>query len=188
VNGVAPEAVTADQRRAAKVVNFGVVYGMGAHALAGQLGVPHAQAQRFIDGYFAAYPGVKPWMERVLEEARQTGFVQTILGRKRWVPGLTDRNRTFRESSERMAANTPVQGSAADLIKKAMLAVDTWLSESGSRARLLLQVHDELVLEAPEEEAEAVAREVKVRMESAMELAVPLVAEVGVAKNWGDAH
>jgi len=188
VHGVAPEDVTADQRRFAKVVNFGVVYGMGAHALAGQLGIPNAQAKSFIEGYFDAYPRVKPWMEEVLEEARKTGFVKTILGRRRWVRGLNDRNRAFRESSERMAVNTPVQGSAADLVKLAMLRVDARIRESGSSARLLLQVHDELVLEVPEGEVEVVAAEVKRIMEGALSLDVPLVVEVGRARDWGSAH
>ncbi len=188
VNGIAPADVTADQRRAAKVINFGIVYGMSAHALAGQLGITHAEAQRFIDSYFAAYPEVQPWMQRVLEDARQSGFVQTIMGRRRQVVGLGDRNRNFRESAERMAVNTPVQGSAADLVKKAMLDVDAWIRESGCGAKMLLQVHDELILEAPASEAEAVATQVKKLMESAMTLEVPLLVEAGAARSWGEAH
>lgn len=188
IHGVPPEEVTADQRRFAKVVNFGVVYGMGAHALSGQLGVPHAQAKTFIEGYFAAYPRVQPWMDEVLELARTTGFVKTLSGRKRWIRGLNDRNRAFRESSERMAVNTPVQGSAADLVKRAMLSVDAWIRETGSPARQLLQVHDELVLEVPEELAQETAAKVRELMEGAMNLSVPLIVEVGIARDWGAAH
>jgi len=188
IHGVLPEEVTSDQRRFAKVVNFGVVYGMGPHALSGQLGIPNAQAKAFIEGYFEAYPRVKPWMEELLEEARRTEFVKTLLGRKRWVRGLNDRNRAFRESSERMAINTPVQGSAADLVKKAMLEVQAWIDASGSGAKLLLQVHDELVLEVPESEAAEVAAEVKRLMEGTMTLSVPLLVEVGQARDWGSAH
>jgi DNA polymerase-1 len=188
VHGVPPEEVSADQRRFAKVINFGVVYGMGAHALSGQLGISHAQAKTFIEGYFAAYPRVKPWMDEMLDEARKTGFVQTVLGRKRWVRGLNDKNRAFRESSERMAVNTPVQGSAADLVKLAMLAVDAWIFESGVSVRQLLQVHDELVMEVREDQAQECAVQVKRLMEGAMTLSVPLLVEVGIARDWGAAH
>lgn len=187
VHGVAPADVTADQRRAAKVVNFGVVYGMGPHALAQQTGLPYAEAKRFIEGYFAAYPRVKPYMEEVLEAARCDGYVSTLLGRKRWIREINDNNRVFRERAEREAVNTPVQGSAADLVKLAMLAVDASIRE-GLPARQLLQVHDELVLECPTESAQAVAAEVKRRMEGAMELSIPLVVETGIGPNWGAAH
>ncbi|HOX51112.1 MAG TPA: DNA polymerase I, partial [Fibrobacteria bacterium] len=187
VHGVAPSEVTPDQRRAAKVVNFGVVYGMGPHALAQQTGLPYAEAKRFIEGYFAAYPRVKPYMEEVLEAARREGFVTTLLGRKRWIREINDKNRVFRERAEREAVNTPVQGSAADLVKLAMLAVDAAIRE-GLPARQLLQVHDELILECPTESVLEVAAEVKRRMEGAMQLSVPLVAETGTGPTWGAAH
>ena len=188
VAGVDPSQVTSDMRRQAKVVNFGVVYGMGAHALSQQLGVPFAEAKRFIDGYFAAYPAVKPWMEKVVEEGREKGYVTTLLGRKRWIKELGDKNRAVRERAEREAANTPVQGSAADLVKKAMLVVDHEIREKGLPARMLLQVHDELVFEAAAERAEEAASRIRAIMESAMTLSVPLVAEAGVARSWGGAH
>lgn len=188
VAGVDPSQVTPDMRRQAKVVNFGVVYGMGAHALSQQLGVPHAEAKRFIDGYFEAYPAVKPWMEKVVEEGREKGYVSTLLGRKRWIRELGDKNRPVRERAEREAANTPVQGSAADLVKKAMLLVDREIRENGLPARMLLQVHDELVFEAAADRAQEAAARIKAVLESTLTLSVPLVAEAGVAVSWGKAH
>jgi DNA polymerase-1 len=188
VAGVAPESVTADQRRAAKVVNFGVVYGMGPHALAQQTGLSHAEAKKFIEGYFAAYPGVKPYMDSVLEDARRTGFVKTILGRKRWIREINDKNRAFRERAEREAVNTPIQGSAADLIKLAMLRVDEAIGSGKLAARMLLQVHDELVLECAPERSDEVRAMVRELMEGAMDLSVPLSVETGAGANWGGAH
>lgn len=188
VAGVEMSQVTSDMRRQAKVVNFGVVYGMGAHALSQQLGVPFADAKRFIDGYFAAYPAVKPWMEAVVEDGREKGFVSTIAGRKRWIKELGDRNRAVRERAEREAANTPVQGSAADLVKRAMLLVDREIRDNALPAVMLLQVHDELVFESPIDRAAEAARRIKSVLESAMELSIPLVAEAGIAPSWGKAH
>ncbi|MCB9495914.1 MAG: DNA polymerase I [Fibrobacteria bacterium] len=188
VAGVAPHEVTADQRRAAKVVNFGVMYGMGPHALSQQIGVPHAEAKAFIDGFFAAYSRVQPWMEETLEQARSRGWVRTILGRKRWIREINDRNRAVRERAEREAVNTPVQGSAADLVKKAMLDLDRVVREESLPCRQLLQVHDELVLEVESDAAQTVAHRVRAVLEGAMELDVPLVAETGVGRSWGEAH
>jgi DNA polymerase-1 len=188
VAGVPPEQVTPDQRRAAKVVNFGVMYGMGPHALSQQIGVPFAEAKVFIDGFFAAYPKVQPWMDALLEEARATGWVRTLAGRKRWIREINDRNRPIRERAEREAVNTPVQGSAADLVKIAMLAVDRLLREESLPARQLLQVHDELVLEVETGRADEVAAKVRACMEGAMTLSVPLVVETGVGRTWGEAH
>ena len=188
VAGVAPDQVTADQRRAAKIVNFGVMYGMGAHALSQQIGVAFADAKRFIEAFFAAYPSVQPWMDSVLEGARTTGFVETILGRRRWIREINDGNRVVRERAEREAVNTPVQGSAADLVKLAMLAFDRVIAEERLPCRPLLQVHDELILEVPETEAARVAARVRACMESAMELSVPLVVEAGIGRTWGSAH
>ena len=188
VHGVSTESVTPDQRRAAKVVNFGVVYGMGPHALAQQTDLSHAEAKRFIEAYFGAYPAVKPYMEGVLEGARSRGYVETILGRRRWIREINDGNRVVRERAEREAVNTPVQGSAADLVKLAMLSVDREIREGTLPAVLLLQVHDELVLECPGPSAPQVAARVKEIMESALELSVPLVVETGVGNDWGAAH
>jgi len=188
VAGVPPEQVTADQRRAAKVVNFGVMYGMGAHALSQQIGVPFAEAKAFIEGFFAAYPKVQPWMDALLEEARATGWVRTLAGRKRWIREINDRNRPVRERAEREAVNTPVQGSAADLVKIAMLAVDRLIAAESLPCRQLLQVHDELVLEVDAGQADEVAAKIKACMEGAMSLSVPLVVETGVGRTWGEAH
>jgi len=188
VHGVEPQHVTADQRRAAKVVNFGVVYGMGPHALAGQTGLSFADAKKFIEGYFEAYPGVKPYMEGILEQARAKGYVETILGRKRWIREINEKNRVFRERAEREAVNTPIQGSAADLIKLAMLAVDSEIRAGRLKADLLLQVHDELVLECAADAAADVAERVRQLMEGAMTLSVPLSVETGTGLNWGVAH
>jgi DNA polymerase-1 len=188
VHGVEPQHVTADQRRAAKVVNFGVVYGMGPHALAGQTGLSYADAKKFIEGYFEAYPGVKPYMDGILEEARSKGYVETLLGRKRWIREINEKNRVFRERAEREAVNTPIQGSAADLIKLAMLSVDREILSGRLKASLLLQVHDELVLECAAADAPGVALRVQELMEGAMTLSVPLSVETGIGANWGVAH
>jgi DNA polymerase-1 len=188
VHGITPESVTADQRRSAKVVNFGVVYGMGPHALAQQTDLSYAQAKKFIEGYFSAYPRVKPYMDGILEQARSRGWVETILGRKRWIREINDHNRVFRERAEREAVNTPIQGSAADLAKLAMLSVDSEIRAGNLRADLLLQVHDELVLECDERDAPDVAAQVKRLMEGAMSLSVPLSVETGIGRSWGDAH
>ena len=188
VHGVEPKSVTSDQRRAAKVVNFGVVYGMGPHALAAQTELSYADAKKFIEGYFSAYPGVKPYMEGILEGARTNGYVETILGRKRWIREINEKNRVFKERAEREAVNTTIQGSAADLVKLAMLAVDREIRSGRLDAALLLQVHDELVLECPVGSATGVAAQVKELMETAMTLSVPLSVETGIGENWGTAH
>ncbi|HXP91259.1 MAG TPA: DNA polymerase I [Fibrobacteria bacterium] len=188
VHGVEPKSVTTDQRRAAKVVNFGVVYGMGPHALAAQTELSYADAKKFIEGYFSAYPGVKPYMEGILEGARTNGYVETILGRKRWIREINEKNRVFKERAEREAVNTPIQGSAADLVKLAMLAVDREIRAGRLDASMLLQVHDELVLECPVGSAPEVAARVKALMEGAMTLSVPLSVETGIGENWGTAH
>jgi DNA polymerase-1 len=151
------------------------------------LGIPKNEAQRFINEYFARYAGVRTYLDSVLEAARQDNFVTTILGRRRPIPGLTSKNATNRGFAERTATNTPLQGSAADLIKVAMINIHRQLREQKLEARLLLQVHDELVLEAPEAEVEQVKRLTKEHMEGAMQLKVPLVASVGVGLNWRDA-
>ena len=158
------------------------------HALSQQIGVPFAEAKRFIEAFFAAYPSVQPWMDSVLEGARATGFVETILGRRRWIREINDGNRVVRERAEREAVNTPVQGSAADLVKLAMLALDRAIAAEKIPCRPLLQVHDELVLEVPEADAARVAARVRSCMESAMDLSVPLVAETGTGRTWGAAH
>jgi DNA polymerase-1 len=184
--GVAPPEVTAEQRARAKTINFATIYGQGARALGRQLGISYEEAQRFIDEYFARFAGVRTFLDRTVAEARERGYVETIFGRRRYIPELKDKNHNTRMFGERTAKNSPLQGSAADLIKKAMIGVHEALRADG-RARLLLQVHDELVVEAPLEEVERVAGTVKTCMEGAAQLSVPLVADVGSGDNWLDA-
>ncbi|NDY43159.1 DNA polymerase I [Dissulfurirhabdus thermomarina] len=181
---VHPDLVTPEMRRVAKTVNFGIIYGMSAYGLAKELRVPQKEAQGFIDRYFARYPGVRRYMEETVAAAREKGYVTTLLGRRRYIPDIGARVRSVREFAERTAINAPIQGTAADIIKLAMLRVDEALRASASRAAMLLQVHDELVLEVPAAEAAAVARVVKERMESVMELAVPLVVGIGTGPDW----
>ncbi len=184
--GVAPSGVTPEQRARAKTINFATIYGQGAHSLGRQLGISREEAQRFIDGYFARFDGVRAFLDRTVAEARERGYVETIFGRRRYIPDLKDKNFNIRNAAERTAKNSPLQGSAADLIKVAMLRVAEAL-RGGFQSRLLLQVHDELVLEAPEGEVERVSALVKSCMEGAASLRVPLVADVGSGANWLDA-
>ena len=183
--GVAPADVTGEMRARAKTINFATIYGQGPHALARQLGIPYDDARRFIDEYFTRFSGVRAWLDRTVAEAREKGWVETIFGRRRYVPELRDKNHAVRAFGERTATNSPLQGSAADLIKVAMIRVARRLADG--RARLLLQVHDELVVEAPEAEAAAVSAVVRESMEAAADLRVPLIASVGIGANWLDA-
>lgn len=185
---VPPGEVTRAQRTQAKAVNFGVLYGMGPVRLARELKIPRSVASRFVQDYFARQPGVKRFIDDVLDEARKTGLVRTLLGRRRLVPELGSRNGGVRAAAERIAVNTPIQGSAADLVKLAMLRVDGILQERFPNARLLLQVHDELLLEAPEDEAAGVAEMVQREMERIYPLEVPLIAAAHLGRNWDDAH
>ncbi|RMH17784.1 MAG: DNA polymerase I [Gemmatimonadetes bacterium] len=178
------EDVTDEQRARAKTINFATLYGQGAFSLARQLGIPRDEAQAFIDEYFERFAGVRAFLDEQVRLARERGYVETLLGRRRYVPELRAKNWNIRQFGERVAQNTPIQGTAADLIKKAMLDVDAALTRAGSGARMLLQVHDELLLEVPEGEEEAVARIVTERMESAIELSVPLVVEGGFGRSW----
>jgi DNA polymerase-1 len=180
--GVPREAVDPLMRRAAKTINFGVLYGMSAHRLSQELAIPYEEAQAFIGRYFQSFPKVRAWIEKTLEEGRRRGYVETLFGRRRYVPDLEARVKSVREAAERMAFNMPVQGTAADLMKLAMVKLFPRLEEVG--ARMLLQVHDELVLEAPKERAEAVARLAKEVMEGVYPLAVPLEVEVGIGEDW----
>jgi DNA polymerase-1 len=180
--GVPREAVDPLMRRAAKTINFGVLYGMSAHRLSQELAIPYEEAQAFIERYFQSFPKVRAWIEKTLEEGRRRGYVETLFGRRRYVPDLEARVKSVREAAERMAFNMPVQGTAADLMKLAMVKLFPRLEEAGGR--MLLQVHDELVLEAPKERAEAVARLAKEVMEGVYPLAVPLEVEVGMGEDW----
>ncbi len=187
VFGVAPELVIPEQRRAAKTINFGLIYGMGAYALARELGVGNAEAQRFIDAYFARLPRVREYLEATKEEARTTGKVSTMFGRVRWIAGLDSRNAQIRGNAERQAINAPVQGTAADLMKLSMIRLHAALRERAAAGRLLLQVHDELILEADEGAAQTVAALAREVMEGAATLVVPLKAEVGIGPSWAAA-
>ncbi|ARQ72794.1 DNA polymerase I [Pseudomonas fragi] len=188
VFGVELADVTTDQRRSAKAINFGLIYGMSAFGLAKQIGVDRKQSQAYIDRYFARYPGVLDYMERTRTQAAEQGYVETIFGRRLYLPEINAKNPALRKGAERTAINAPMQGTAADIIKKAMVAVDNWLSASGLDARVILQVHDELVLEVREDLVDQVRDEVRIHMSEAAKLDVPLVVEVGVGNNWDEAH
>lgn len=185
--GVDEDAVLPEMRDQAKVVNFGVIYGMGAFALAGNLEISVREAQRFIDGYFELYSGVKTWTEALVAEARAQGYVSNLFGRRRYVEDLNSENRQLREAAERVAVNTPIQGSAADLIKKAMLNLDARQAKDLPGLRMISQVHDELIFEAPLEKGEAYAVEIRREMEQVVELKVPLVAEPKLGRSWLEA-
>jgi DNA polymerase-1 len=186
VFGVPPLMVTPEHRRQAKVVNFGIVYGLSAFGLSQQLGIEKSDAKRFIDAYFEKYSGVRRFIDKILEEARREQKVRTLFGRVRPIPDINSKNTNVRGFAERTAVNTPLQGTAADLIKIAMIQIDRALQEQELKSRMTLQVHDELVFEVPEAEVETLRALVKGEMEKAHPLAVPLVAEVGVGKNWRD--
>ncbi|QAY90618.1 DNA polymerase I [Pseudomonas sp. ACM7] len=188
VFGVELAAVTTDQRRSAKAINFGLIYGMSAFGLAKQIGVDRKQSQAYIDRYFARYPGVLEYMERTRAQAAEQGFVETIFGRRLYLPEINAKNPALRKGAERTAINAPMQGTAADIIKKAMIAVDSWLTASGLDAKVILQVHDELVLEVREDLVDQVRDEIRVHMSDAAKLDVPLLVEVGVGNNWDEAH
>ncbi len=186
--GVTPLEVGPDQRRVAKSINFGLIYGMSAFGLARQLGLERSAAQTYIERYFNRYPGVARYMEEAREAARQTGYVETAFGRRLWFPDIRSSNGTRRQGAERAAINAPMQGTAADLIKLSMIAVQDWLEKSAQKSRLVLQVHDELVLEVPDGELSEVRTHLPRLMGQVAELKVPLVVEVGVGANWEAAH
>ncbi|MBB1615777.1 DNA polymerase I [Pseudomonas sp. UMC65] len=180
--------VTSDQRRSAKAINFGLIYGMGAQKLGKDIGVDTKQAKAYIDTYFARYPGVREYMERTRAQAADQGYVETIFGRRLYLPEINSNKPQERAGAERTAINAPMQGTAADIIKKAMVAVDNWLESSGLDARVILQVHDELVLEVREDLVDQVREEIRGHMSGAATLDVPLLVEVGVGNNWDEAH
>jgi DNA polymerase-1 len=186
VFGVSSGLDPRELRRRAKVINFAVLYGKTPYTLARDVGVPQEGAQQIIDAYFAGFPRVRPFIERTLEEARVSGVVRTLFGRQRRVPELTSRNQRDRAAAEREAVNMPIQGTAADIMKRAMIVVHEALRRM-PEARMILTVHDELLLEAPAALAEGVAAIVRERMETATTLAVPLTVEVGIGLNWRDA-
>ncbi|MGH8754118.1 MAG: DNA polymerase I, partial [Burkholderiales bacterium] len=186
--GITPKEVGAEQRRYAKVINFGLIYGMSAFGLASQLGIERAAAQLYMERYFARYPGVADYMQRTRELAKQQGFVETVLGRRLWLPEINSSNGARRQGAERAAINAPMQGTAADLIKLAMIAVHGWLDQKRLKAKLIMQVHDELVLEVPQNELESIKSDLPRLMCGVAELNVPLVVDVGIGPNWEQAH
>jgi len=182
------EEVSADERRTAKVINFGLIYGMSSFGLAQNLGIERATAQAYIDSYFSRYPGVKRYMDETRERARSQGYVETVFGRRLRLPEMKSGSPQRRQAAERAAINAPMQGTAADLIKLAMVAVQGWLDARGLGAKLIMQVHDELVLEVPQGELEEVVEGLRARMQDVAKLEVPLIVEVGVGDNWDQAH
>ncbi|SDI80117.1 DNA polymerase I [Pseudomonas delhiensis] len=188
VFGLALDEVTPEQRRRAKAINFGLIYGMSAFGLAKQIGVERKEAQAYIDRYFARYPGVLAYMERTRAQAAEQGYVETLFGRRLYLPEIGSKNQAMRKAAERTAINAPMQGTAADIMKRAMVDVDNWLQASGVDARVILQVHDELVLEVREGLVEEVAAKLRELMGAAAQLAVPLIVETGSGSNWDEAH
>ncbi|MGE8407738.1 MAG: DNA polymerase I [Pseudomonas sp.] len=188
VFNVALEAVTSDQRRSAKAINFGLIYGMGAKKLGKDIGVETKQAKAYIDAYFARYPGVREYMDSTRKQAAEQGYVETLFGRRLYLPAINSSRPQERAGAERTAINAPMQGTAADIIKRAMVAVDNWLQSSGLDARVILQVHDELVLEVREDLVEQVREEIRPYMSGAAQLDVPLLVDVGIGANWDEAH
>jgi len=188
VFGTPADQVTGEQRRYAKVINFGLMYGMSAFGLAQNLGIERSAAQNYMERYFARYPGVAQYMARTREQAREQGYVETVFGRRLWLAEIRSSSPARRNAAERAAINAPMQGTAADLIKLAMIAVHRWLIDSGLRARLIMQVHDELVLEVPNGELDRVKDELPRLMGGVAQLSVPLMVEVGSGPNWERAH
>ncbi|MCK9621755.1 MAG: DNA polymerase I [Methylobacter sp.] len=188
VFGVAPERVTTDLRRSAKAINFGLIYGMSSFGLAQQLGLSRNQAQSYIDLYFARYPGVKNYMDRIREQAREQGYIETLFGRRLYLPEINSRNAARRQYAERTAINAPMQGTAADIIKRAMIAVDRWLYLENPDAKMIMQVHDELVFEIAQDQVDDCAAEIRSIMCAAVELEVPLIVDIGIGNNWDEAH
>jgi DNA polymerase-1 len=183
-----PENVTPEMRRIAKAINFGIIYGMGARKLADELGIDQGTARRYIEAYYSRYTGVARFRERMIESARKDGYVTTLFNRKRYLPDIHHGNRVMRGEAERMAVNTPIQGTAADLIKKAMVVIHDWLQAEKLETKMLLQVHDELLFEVPEEEVDTVLPMIKNEMESVHRLRVPLEVDIHTGKNWDEAH
>jgi len=188
VFGTDPAHVTSEQRRYAKVINFGLIYGMTAFGLAQNLGIGRDAAKSWIDRYFQRYPGVARYMEQTRERAKRDGYVETVFGRRLWLPEINSPNGPRRAGAERAAINAPMQGTAADLIKLAMISVQDVIDQEGRQSRLIMQVHDELVLEVPPAELDWARVEIPARMAAVASMKVPLLAEVGVGPNWDQAH
>ncbi len=188
VMGIPPDQVTADQRRSAKAINFGLIYGMSAFGLARQLGIERAAAQDYVDLYFSRYPGVRTFMDSIRAQARADRYVETVFGRRLHLPEIGHSNQARRAAAERTAINAPMQGTAADIIKRAMITVDHWIETERPAVRMIMQVHDELVFEVAEESRGTAAARIRAAMEGAADLAVPLVVDIGIGENWDQAH
>ena len=189
VFGIALDDVTTDQRRSAKAINFGLIYGMSAFGLAKQLNIPRNEAQKYMDLYFERYPGVLDYMDSTRESAKDKGYVETVFGRRLYLPDIKASNGARRKGAERAAINAPMQGTAADIIKMAMIKVDDWIAKNASDdVTMMMQVHDELVFEIKEDKIDNYVDTIKALMESAATLNVPLDVEVGIGENWDEAH
>jgi DNA polymerase I len=188
VFGVAPELVTNELRRSAKAINFGLIYGMSSFGLAQQLGIARGEAQTYIDLYFSRYPGVKNYMDSIREKARDQGYVETLFGRRLYLPEIKSKNAAMRQYAERTAINAPMQGTAADIIKRAMIATHQWLEKENADALMIMQVHDELVFEIAEDKLTEYSSVIRALMCDAAELSVPLIVDIGVGNNWDEAH
>ena len=188
VFGVPVDEVAPEHRRVAKMINFGLMYGMSAHGLAQRLGIPRGEAAEYVQRYFERYPGVKAFMDSTREQARRDGYVETLFGRRLYLDALRSRNAAQRAGAERAAINAPMQGTAADIIKRAMVSIDDWLGKRDDDAHMLMQVHDELVFEVRADAVEAIREGVRIRMQGAAELSVPLLVDIGTGANWNEAH
>ena len=188
VFAVSLDKVSTDQRRSAKAINFGLIYGMSAFGLARQLNIPRNQAAEYIDRYFERYPGVQQCMNSIRHSAAEKGYVETYFGRRLYLPEINSNNAMRRQAAERTAINAPMQGTAADIIKLAMISVDNWLQAGQLKSRMIMQVHDELILEVPEAELDQIVQGLNKRMQDAASLLVPLVVDIGIGDNWDQAH
>jgi len=182
------DEVTSDMRRKAKTANFGIIYGISVFGLSDRLGIPRAEAKELIDGYFTTYPDVKKYMDNAIQKAKEMGYVETLFGRKRFLPDINSQNSIVRGFAERNAINAPIQGSAADIIKIAMVHIQNRIEKENLQAKMTMQVHDELNFTVPKAELEAVRKVVVEEMENAIKLKVPLIADCGVGTNWLEAH
>ncbi len=186
--GFPAKSITSDMRRAAKTVNFGIIYGLSPYGLAGQLGVSQQDAKKYIDNYFSHYKGIKAFIEKTIDEARKNGFVTTLFHRRRSVSDIQSQDNATRGFGERIATNTPIQGSAADLIKLAMIKIDAQLAKRSLGTQMILQIHDELLFEVPEDELDLVKEMVRTEMEGVYHMKVPLKVDLGTGKHWAEAH
>ncbi|MBO7635414.1 MAG: DNA polymerase I, partial [Paludibacteraceae bacterium] len=180
--------VTSDMRRKAKTANFGIIYGISIFGLAERLSIPRAEAKTLIEEYYSTYPTIQSYMQSIIERARENGYVETLFHRKRFLPDINSRNATVRGFAERNAINAPIQGTAADIIKIAMVRIFNRLKKESLKSKMILQIHDELNFNAPNNEVEKLSKIIKEEMESAIQLTVPLIADCGVGDNWLEAH